>query len=131
MAVELVPVAVVIPTGNRAVVLRRTLESLAAQSFQPDRIVLVDASEDETTRSLCVERTVFGLASEVIWRAAQIRGAASQRNQGVRECRHAVIGFFDDDILFEPECVARLWHALQSDVGLGGVNTMIVTICCL
>jgi glycosyltransferase involved in cell wall biosynthesis len=126
MAAEVIPVSVVIPTGNRAVVLRRTLESLAAQSSQPERIVLVDASEDDATRILCVDRTVPGLASEVIWRAAQIRGAASQRNQGVGECRHAVIGFFDDDILFKSDCVARLWHALQSDAGLGGVNAMIV-----
>ena len=43
----------------------------------------------------------------------------------VRECRHSVIGFFDDDILFEPDCIARLWRALQSDAGLGGVNAMI------
>lgn len=126
MLVELVPVAVVIPTANRAVVLRRTLESLAVQSCQPEQIVLVDASEDDATRSLCVDGTVSGLTSEVVWRAAQIRGAASQRNQGVRECQHSVIGFFDDDILFEPDCIARLWRALQSDAGLGGVNAMIV-----
>ena len=75
--------------------------------------------------SLCVERPVPGLASEVVWQAAQTRGAASQRNQGVQECQHAVIGFFDDDILFEPDCIARLWRALQSDAGLGGVNAMI------
>jgi glycosyltransferase involved in cell wall biosynthesis len=125
MVVELVPAAVVIPTGNRAAVLRRTLESLAAQSFQPERIVLVDASEDRVTHRLCVEQSVPELASEIVWHAAQIRGAASQRNQGVRECQHAVIGFFDDDILFQPDCVARLWRALQSDAGLGGVNAMI------
>lgn len=125
MAVELIPLSVVIPTRNRSPVLRRSLESLSAQSTQPARIVLVDASEDRTTRSLCVERPVPGLASEVVWRCAQIRGAASQRNQGVRECQHSAIGFFDDDILFQPDCVARLWRALQSDAGLGGVNAMI------
>src|SRR5207249_6255419 len=36
-----------------------------------------------------------------------------------------VIAFFDDDILFEPGCIARLWHALQSDPRIGGVNAMI------
>src|SRR5262249_3945818 len=36
-----------------------------------------------------------------------------------------VIWFFDDDILFEPGCVARLWQALQSDPAIGGVNAMI------
>jgi hypothetical protein len=31
----------------------------------------------------------------------------------------------DDDILFEPDCVRRLWEALQSDDRIGGVNAMI------
>lgn len=43
----------------------------------------------------------------------------------MRECQHEVVGFFDDDIIFEPHCVARLWRALRSDSGLGGVNAMI------
>jgi glycosyltransferase involved in cell wall biosynthesis len=125
MAVNLVPVSVVMPTCNRAAVVLRTLESLAGQSSQPSRLILVDASNDQVTRSLCVARPVSGLNSEVVWLAAQRLGAASQRNEGVRECRHEVIGFFDDDIIFEPECVARMWNALQSDSGLGGVNAMI------
>ena len=107
MEADLIPVSVVIPTWNRAAVLRRTLESLAAQSSQPAQIILVDASEDQATHSLCVERSVPGLASEIVWQSAQMPGAASQRNQGVQSCRHAVIGFFDDDILFEADCVAR------------------------
>jgi glycosyltransferase involved in cell wall biosynthesis len=119
------PVSVVIPTWNRAAVLHRTLKSLASQTSQPAQIIVVDASEDGATRNLCVERPVPGLASEVVWHAAHIRGAASQRNQGVQQCRRSVIGFFDDDILFEPDCLARLWSALQSDAGLGGVNAMI------
>ena len=125
MEANLIPVSVVIPTWNRAAVLRRTLESLAVQSSQPAQIILVDASQDQATQGLCVERRVPGLASAVVWQSAQTLGAASQRNQGVQSCRHAVIGFFDDDILFETDCIARLWRALQSDSRLGGVNAMI------
>ena len=125
MAADLVPCSVVVPTWNRAVVLRRTLESLAGQSCQPVQIILVDASEDQTTRERCVERPVPGLASELVWQAAQMRGAAAQRNEGLARATQPVIWFFDDDILFEPECVARLWGALQSDADLGGVNAMI------
>jgi glycosyltransferase involved in cell wall biosynthesis len=125
MPAELLPLSVVIPTRDRAAVLRRTFESLAAQSSQPARIILVDASENQATRCLCVERPVPGLSAEIIWLPAQTPGAACQRNQGVETCQHDVIGFFDDDILFELDCVARLWRALQSDPGLGGVNATI------
>jgi cellulose synthase/poly-beta-1,6-N-acetylglucosamine synthase-like glycosyltransferase len=116
---------VVIPTRDRTPVLHRTLKSLASQSVQPAELIIVDASTDESTRSLCVEETVAHLLSTVSWCRAESVGAASQRNQGVRDCSHPVIGFMDDDILFEPECFRRLWSALQSDDRIGGVSSMI------
>src|SRR5207237_3425365 len=57
--------------------------------------------------------------------AATIKGAAPQRNEGFGLSTQSVVGFFDDDILLEPHCLERLWVALQSDSGLGGVNAMI------
>jgi glycosyltransferase involved in cell wall biosynthesis len=125
MAAELLPVAVVIPTRDRPTVLRRTLESLAQQSAQPVELVIVDASENSSTRAVCVQQTVPGLRSLVSWCQADVPGAATQRNQGVRASSQLVTGFMDDDILFEPLCFARLWSALESDPRLGGVNAMI------
>jgi glycosyltransferase involved in cell wall biosynthesis len=123
---DVLPAAIVVPTRNRSLVLRRTLESLAAQCAQPAQVIVVDASDDASTRSFCVDAAIPGLASAISWQAADVPGAASQRNQGVRACSQTMIGFMDDDILFEPKCFARLWDALGSDRGLGGVNAMIV-----
>jgi hypothetical protein len=39
---------------------------------------------------------------------------------------HQAILFVDDDVLFEAECMLRLWKALQRDSQLGGVSSMIV-----
>jgi glycosyltransferase involved in cell wall biosynthesis len=89
-------------------------------------LIVVDASNDSSTRSLCQEESIPGLVSKRLWIAAEKPGAASQRNQGVPACSQSVIGFFDDDIVFEADCIARLWGALQSDSRLGGVNAMIV-----
>jgi GT2 family glycosyltransferase len=122
---KILPATVVIPTRNRAAALRRTLESLAAQTAQPAELLIVDASDDESTRVSCVDTSIAGLASAVLWQPAEVPGAASQRNQGVRFCTQPLIGFFDDDILFEPMCLARLWESMNSDRGLGGVNAMI------
>lgn len=126
MPCEILPLAVIVPTRNRAAVLRRTLESLADQMVQPAEVLIVDASADDTTHSLCAGDTIPGLRSAVSWQKADIAGAASQRNQGVRACHQSSVGFIDDDIRFEPECVSRLWNALQSDRRLGGVNAMII-----
>lgn len=125
MPPEVLPFSVVIPTRNRASALRRTLESLAKQQCQPHEVIIIDASGDGLTRSLCEEEPIPGLRSKMRWLPAEAPGAASQRNQGVQFCSQDVIGYIDDDILFEPMCIANLWHALQSDPHLGGVNAMI------
>jgi glycosyltransferase involved in cell wall biosynthesis len=124
MSTRLLPMTVIIPTRNRATALRRTLESLGAQSPQPAELIIVDASEDSSTRAMCAE-AVPGLHSAFSWCRADVPGAATQRNQGVRASSQSVMGFMDDDILLEPLCVARLWSALESDPHLGGVNAMI------
>jgi len=72
-----------------------------------------------------VKEGIPGLASTVLWQAAEIRGAAAQRNQGVRVSSQPIVGFMDDDVLFEPSCFSRLWNTLESDSRLGGVNAMI------
>jgi glycosyltransferase involved in cell wall biosynthesis len=124
MSTRLLPMSMIIPTRNRATTLRRTLESLGTQSYQPAELIIVDASEDSSTRVVC-EETDPGLHSVVWWYRADVPGAAMQRNQGVRASSHLVVGFMDDDILVEPLCFTRLWSALQSDPHLGGVNAMI------
>jgi cellulose synthase/poly-beta-1,6-N-acetylglucosamine synthase-like glycosyltransferase len=110
---------------DRADTLRRTLESIAAQSMQPAEVVIVDASRDLASYEMCIGAPVTGLRTDLVWLKAETAGAASQRNQGVLSCRHPTIGFFDDDILLMPDCMMRLWQALQSDVALGGVSATI------
>jgi glycosyltransferase involved in cell wall biosynthesis len=122
------PASGIVPTIDRPDILRRTLESLCSQDWQPREIVIVDASHDDRTRDVIASLTVdFSLSGcRLIWQRAIVAGAASQRSEGVTAASQPVIWFFDDDILFEPHCVERLWSALQSDAKLGGVNAMIV-----
>jgi len=125
MSREILPLTLVVPTGNRTVALRRTLASLAEQSAQPAELSIVDASTDGSTRLLCEEESIPKLRSAVLWSRADSPGAASQRNQGVRACSQSIVGFMDDDVLLEPDCFARLWLALHSDDRIGGVSAMI------
>jgi glycosyltransferase involved in cell wall biosynthesis len=123
--VEAIPVSAVVPTMNRPVILRRMLASLASQSVQPKEIIITDASDDFRTSSL-FDKQFDQLNSKIVWQKAKQSGAASQRNQGVEAAEEPFVCFFDDDILFEPECMRRLWDALNSDSTIGGVNAMIV-----
>jgi glycosyltransferase involved in cell wall biosynthesis len=120
----------VVPTRHRHEALGRTLDSLVNQGVVPFELIIVDGSEDDETR-LVVEafsQRTTGIC-EVKYLRAKTLGAAVQRNQGVAEATQSVIWFFDDDILFEPECVPHLWKALHSSQDVGGVNAMITNQC--
>ena len=122
------PISAVIPTRDRSPVLARMLDSLLDQETVPRELIIVDASCDNSTQELLNSCTgkLAERGCEIVWRRAAKAGAAVQRNQGIASASQGVIAFFDDDILFEPGCLARLWQALHSDPRLGGVNAMIV-----
>jgi len=124
------PGTAIIPTRNRGAMLRRTLASLASQSLQPGCVVVVDASDDQTSESVCsaaAGRTgeFGGAVFEIIWRKAAVRGAAAQRNQAMEDIRGEAVLFMDDDILFEDHCVEGIWSAMLSDPKIGAVSPLI------
>src|SRR5665213_1700976 len=123
----ILPVSGIIPTRDRASALSRMLDSLSRQSACPAELIVVDASNDDATKNIVAEFSIrtAGWGSRTRWQAAEETGAAVQRNQAIRLATQPVIAFFDDDIVFEEECLARLWSALQSDPRIGGVNAMI------
>jgi glycosyltransferase involved in cell wall biosynthesis len=121
---NLLPISAIVPTRNRSATLGRLLKSLAGQSAQPAEMIVVDASEGEETKQLC-EGKIECLSTAILYSKADEVGAAVQRNQAMIHASHDAILFLDDDIVFEDDCVSRLWEALQSDARLGGVNAMI------
>lgn len=121
------PISAVIPTRDRPEVLSRTLSSLRAQGVFLAEIIVVDASSDDATRRVVNRhQELYAPGSTVVWQMAAKQGAAVQRNQGVEIATQKFICLFDDDILFEPNCVEHLWNAIESDRQLGGVNAMII-----
>jgi GT2 family glycosyltransferase len=122
--IELLPISAIVPTRNRSVVLGRMLESLAVQSAQPVEMVVVDASDGDETEKLTRDAP-SGLKTRIIYQRAKETGAAAQRKQAITAATQDAILFLDDDIIFQPDCIAHLWRALSSDEKLGGVNAMI------
>ncbi|MEO1390544.1 MAG: glycosyltransferase family A protein [Cyanobacteria bacterium J06634_6] len=118
------PISAIVPTRNRASVFSRTLVSIGAQSVQPAEMVVVDASDDDETYTLC-HTNIPGLSTKIIYYRAAKKGAAVQRNQAMQYATYPHILFCDDDILLEPSCIAELWRALDQDSALGGVCTLI------
>lgn len=121
---EVLPISALIPTRNRAVIFRRTLESVAQQSVQPHEIIIVDGSDDNDTAKVC-ESGIDNLASKICYFRAKKLGAAVQRNQAIAAATQGVIWLLDDDILLEPNCLQQLWNGLQTNPKVGGINAMI------
>jgi glycosyltransferase involved in cell wall biosynthesis len=125
-AVKTLPISLVIATSGRPLVLRRMLESLHTQNVWPAEILVVDSSETSETEKMISELGAnFEPSTRLRWLQADVRGAAVQRNQGVASASQPVIGFADDDVILEANCMERLWVALESSPEVGGVSAMI------
>ncbi|MBV9580864.1 MAG: glycosyltransferase [Chloroflexi bacterium] len=96
--------SIIIPTYNRAELLRACLAALSRQT-QPasdfEVIVVVDGSSDGTLEMLAHQTTPFRL--HVLTQPNS--GAAVARNQGARAAAGALCLFLDDDIVAEPGLV--------------------------
>jgi peptidoglycan/xylan/chitin deacetylase (PgdA/CDA1 family)/glycosyltransferase involved in cell wall biosynthesis len=118
---RVVELSVIIPTYNRAAMLRACLQSLAAQKQSAkdfEVIVVVDGSTDKTSELLSNLTVPFRL--DVVWQSNQ--GVGMARNQGIQASRGRYCLFLDDDILAHPALVAehlRVQRATGGCLGLG------------
>lgn len=90
--------SVIIPTRNRAAMLRDAVESVLAQKEASFELIVVDdGSEDDTPRMLAA----YGEAVHTI-RLARPSGVSAARNAGIQASRGEWIAFLDSDDLWLP-----------------------------
>ncbi len=118
--ISYIPVSAVIATANRASVFNKTLSSLFNQSVVPEQIIVVDASKTDETYLLCQQNY-----PTIEWIKAKIKGAATQRNEGIDFVQTEFVFFMDDDIIFEADCIKNLWNSINYTNDAGGVNAMV------
>lgn len=116
--------SIVIPTRNRCVLLKRTLEHLVELDYPATKIELLvvdDGSNDGT--ALILE----GLNPPFPLRSLQCshRGPAAARNQGLTQANNEIVLFLDDDILVPPQLLqehAEAHRAAEDIVAFGPVR---------
>lgn len=118
-------VSIVIPTRNRAKRLRQTLRSIGPQLDGRAEVLIIDGSDDTAEISFLAADFAAELPRFLFVRADRL-GAAQQRNQGVALAQGTVIGFCDDDLDFEPNCLRLLRDHLDQYPDCGGVSATIV-----
>ena len=107
-------VSVVIPTRDRADVLRDALLAMLAQTHPALEIIVVDDGSGDHTADVAA-RAAHGDGRIRILRHEEPRGAAAARNAGARVARGRYLLFEDDDCRGRPDRVERLVRALEAE----------------
>jgi glycosyltransferase involved in cell wall biosynthesis len=93
-------VSIVIPTYNRASIVRRAIDSVLAQTFDDLEILVVDDGSTDDTRA-----ALAGYPERVRTIHQENGGPAAARNHGMRLARGEYIGFLDSDDAYLPRNV--------------------------
>ncbi len=104
-------VSVVIPVFNRARLVLETLDTVAAQTWRPIELVVVDDGSTDNT-SQAVQAWIGQKAPKDGFRAKLVRqekrGAPAARNRGARESSGEFVQFFDSDDWMHPDRLAAV-----------------------
>ncbi len=102
-------VSAIVPTWNRADLLRSILSNLRAQTQVPEQIVVVDnGSQDESqlvAREFGVDLVVF----------SENRGFAFAVNEGIRRATGDWILIINNDVVLEPEWLERITDSAERE----------------
>ena len=106
-------VSTIIPTYNRARLIRRAVESALAQSRALDEVIVIDDGSSDDT-----EQVLASYRGRIRYVRTENRGAGAARNRGVREATRDLVAFLDSDDEWMPGKLdlARRWLAARPDV---------------
>ncbi len=101
-------VSVIIPTHNRAGLIRETLDSVLAQTWGNYEIVVVDDGSEDDTAGVLAE-----LGGRVIYRRIEHAGAGAARNVGLEMARGEFVAFLDSDDVWDARFMEKMLAALR------------------
>jgi len=115
-------ISFIIATKDRPTELLRLLESLQGQTYHPDTIIIVDAS-NKTSESLITRDSDLNIH----YVKSSISSAAKQRNTGIGmvAAETTLVGFLDDDVVLEPvalEIMMEFWEYADKRVAGAAFN---------
>lgn len=107
-------VSIIIPTYNRADLLRQTVDSVLAQTYPHIEIIVInDGSSDHT------EEIMRAYGERVRYVKQENQGGSAAANHGYYLSQGEYICFLDHDDLFAPTKIAEQVSAMEADPSVG------------
>ena len=107
-------ISVIIPTHNRAGLLQKALESVLAQTYPVNEILIVDDGSTDGTKDIVGSylRGTAGAKTSVKYIYQEQQGVAAARNSGIANSTGEWLAFLDSDDLWLPEKLSWQVRAL-------------------
>lgn len=103
-------ISVIIPFYNVQKYIKKTLESVAAQTYKDIETVLIDDGSTDDSGKICDEFALNDNRFRVIH--LPHGGVSAARNTGLSEAKGDYFYFLDGDDLITPDCLETLYNAL-------------------
>ncbi len=112
-------ISIIIPTFNRANILKKAIESYLSQKFVDEIFIINDASTDATEEVIEELKKNYSFIRSVKHDAN--KGLAASRIEGIEKTKNDLIIFGEDDVIFENDYVEKLYICMQKhDAGIVG-----------
>ena len=108
--------SIIIPVRDRSHLLQRCLDSVAAQTYRPLHVIVIDNNSVDDSAKVAERWALDHHAPDfriTITREERL-GAAAARNRGLREVRSEVMMAFDSDDEMHEDLVETVMAAFQS-----------------
>lgn len=108
-------VSVIVPVYNGGRTLALCLRSVAAQTYAPVEVIVVD--DDSTDASADIARSL----GATVLRTPANSGQSVARNLGARHARGRILFFLDADVALDRDAVDVAVRTLRADPGIGAI----------
>lgn len=98
-------ITVVIPIYNRANLLKRTLNSIAASTYRPIQLILVDNGSTDESMEVARDFQMSHISNDfdIYLTDEPEKGANNARNKGLDRVKTRYVYFFDNDDIFDAD----------------------------
>ena len=106
-------ISAILPTYNRAQLIKRSITSVLSQLEDGDELIIVDDGSTDDT-----EKVISEFKDRLKYIKTPNRGAGAARNRGVKEARNPLVAFLDSDDVWIPgkTKIQRSFMKARSDI---------------